>query len=98
MTPPVACDPLADARAEMVALLVTLGVAEPLDKLRPVFARVRQRWAGERAHIAHLDPNDRAERDRAILEDIKAGVPVPTIAKRAGVHPATVWRRKELVI
>lgn len=98
MIGPGACDPLADARAEVAALLSAIGVADPLEKLRPVFARVRQRWAGERVHIARTDPDDRAERDRAILEGIKAGLSVPTIAKRAGVHPSTVWRRKEWAI
>lgn len=98
MTAPGACDPLADARAEMAALLLALGVAEPMEKLRPVFARVRQRWAGERVHIARIDPDDRADRDRAIRDGIKAGLPVKTIAKSNGVHPSTVWRKKDWAI
>ena len=53
MLPP--SDPLSEALAETAALLRTLGIADPLDKLRPVFAKVRQRWAGERVHIARAD-------------------------------------------
>ena len=98
MTGPGARDPLADACEEMAALLRALGVTEPMEKLRPVFARVRQRWAGERVHIARLDPADRAERERAIREGIAAGLPAKAIAKRAGVHPATVWRKKDWAI
>ena len=91
-------DPLSEARAETAALLRTLGIADPLDKLRPVFAKVRQRWGGERVHIARLDPADRAERERAIREGIAAGLPAKAIATRAGVHPATVWRKKDWAI
>lgn len=91
-------DPLSEALAETAALLRTLGIADPLDKLRPVFAKVRQRWGGERVHIARLDPADRAERERAIREGIAAGLPAKAIAKRAGVHPATVWRKKDWAI
>lgn len=98
MTDHGACDPLSDARAEVEALLRALGVADPMEKLRPVFARVRQRWAGERVHIARTEPSDRADRDRAIRDGIAAGLPVKTIARRAGVHPATVWRKKDWAI
>lgn len=94
MTDPGACDPLSDARAEVEALLRALGVADPMEKLRPVFAKVRQRWGGERVHIARLDPADRAERERAIREGIAAGMPAKTVAAKTGLHPATVRRAR----
>jgi len=94
MLPP--SDPLSEALAETAALLRTLGIADPLGKLRPVFARVRQRWAGERVHIARTDAGERAERDRQIRDAIAAGLPAKTIAAQVGVHPSTVRRKNPL--
>lgn len=88
-----ASDPLAEACVEVAALLCALGVANPMERLRPVFARVRQRWAGERVYIAQYDAVEREARDQAIKTGIAAGVPIKTIAARAGVHPTTVWRK-----
>ena len=89
-------DPLSEALAETAALLRTLGIADPLDKLRPVFAKVRQRWAGERVHIARADAGERAERERKIKDAIAAGLPAKTIAVQVGVHPSTVRRKNPL--
>lgn len=94
MLPP--SDPLSEALAETAALLRTLGIADPLGKLRPVFARVRQRWAGERVHIARADAGERAERERKIKDAIAAGLPAKTIAAQVGVHPSTVRRKNPL--
>ncbi len=94
MLPP--SDPLSEALAETAALLRTLGIADPLDKLRPVFAKVRQRWAGERVHIARADAGERAERERKIKDAIAAGLPAKTIAAQVGVHPSTVRRKNPL--
>jgi len=88
-----ASDPLVDARMEMTELLCALGVANPMERLRPVFARVRQRWAGERVYIAQHDAAELTARDQAIQAGIAAGVPTKTIAAQAGVHPVTVWRK-----
>lgn len=94
MPPLGACDPLADARAEVAALLRSLGVPDPLEKLRPIFSRVRQRWAGQ-VHIARTDPDEREERNRKIQEGLAAGLPAKAVAKQVGVHPATVWRKNK---
>ena len=88
-----ASDPLVEACAEAAELLRTLGVANPMEQLRPVFARVRKRWAGERVYIAQHDAAEREARDQAIQTGIAAGVPTKTIAAQVGVHPTTVWRK-----
>lgn len=88
-----ASDPLSEARAEMVAVLTALGIADPLAVLRPVFSRVRQRWAGERVCIHHVDCVDREEREQKIRDGLATGLPIKRIAEQTGVHPTTVWRK-----
>ena len=84
---------LSEALAETADLLRSLGVDHPLDKLRPVFAKVRQRWAGEQAYIPRADSLDRGERERRIKDGIAAGLPAKIIAAMVGVHPSTVRRK-----
>lgn len=89
-----ACDPLADARAEMLELLASMGVSSPDAVLNPIFDRLRLRWAGQ----CYIKQTDSESRDRMIREGLAAGLPAKAIARKAGVHPSTVWRRKDWAI
>ncbi len=89
-----ACDPLADARAEMLELLASMGVSSPDAVLNPIFDRLRRRWAGQ----CYIKQTDSESRDRMIREGLAAGLPAKAIARKAGVHPSTVWRRKDWAI
>jgi len=89
-------DPLVEACEEVAALLGSLGVTNPMARLRPLFARVRHRWAGERVYIARYDALELAERDQAIQKDLAAGVPRKTIAAKTNLHPTTIWRRSKV--
>lgn len=92
---PGACDPLVEAREEIVALLESLGVAAPERAVRTVFDRLRRRYAGERPYIAHVERDERDEQRRLILESIAAGSSVRSVAKQMGLPPSTVWRVKK---
>lgn len=92
MPTPGACDPLADACAEMAVLLRDLGMVDPETALQPVFTRLRARWGGDRPYIAKVGHEQREARAQAILEGLAAGQPVRAVAKKAGVHQATVRR------
>ncbi len=89
-----ACDPLADARAEMLELLASMGVSSPDAVLNPIFDRLRLCWAGQ----CYIKQTDSESRDRIIREGLAAGLPAKAIARKAGVHPSTVWRRKDWAI
>ncbi len=92
MPTPGACDPLADACTEMTALLRNLGMANPEATLQPVFARLRERWGGDRPYIAKVGNEQREAREQAILEGLAAGQPVRAVAKKVGVNRGTVRR------
>ena len=89
MTQRGACDPLADARREVAALLSGLGIAGADAMLAPVFSRLRQRWGGDRPYISRVE---RSDRNRIIADGVAAGLDTATIAARASVHPSTVRR------
>lgn len=88
-------DPLAAARQEVIALLDALGMANAAAVVRPAFERVRQRYAGDRPYIPHIDQGERDEQKRQILEGLLAGLPVKAVAEQTGLHPSTVWRVKK---
>lgn len=92
---PGVCDPLSDLRVEIVHLLGTLGIDNPLDLVRPIFRQVRQRYAGDRPYIPHTDQEELDAQRQLIIEGITAGLSVRSIAEQTGLPRSRVWRIKK---
>jgi DNA-binding NarL/FixJ family response regulator len=78
-------DPLSDA----LATLLEHGL-DP-DRCRRAIAEVRRRWGGSEVYIRAVD---REARDEVIRAALAEGLPTNEIARRVGVHPATIRRKR----
>lgn len=92
---PGVCDPISDARREVESLLQSLGISDPPSVVRPVFDRVRQRYAGDRPYIPHVDHDQKDSVRKLVQDGLTAGLSIKEIARQSGLHITTVWRAKK---
>jgi DNA-binding NarL/FixJ family response regulator len=79
---------MTDVLADVSDALIAEGVDVAI--VRRVLVQVRTRWAGERVYIRQSGP----EREAEIRMRIQAGEHLDHIARKAGVSPSTVRRRR----
>jgi len=77
-----------DVIDSMANALAAAGVDRAL--LLEAVRSIRQEWGGQQVYVRAID---HAQRDEIINAGLQAGVRVSTIAKQAGCHRATVWRK-----